>query len=188
MCGRLNITDDPFSRLVSEIAGVQFSAVPNNDLRPTENISVIGGLNHALVQQELSWGIKPDWAKRIIINAQAETVAVKPTFKAAFHNSRVIVPCSGWYEWKGEKGNKQKYLFANPDERPLFMAGIALGDKLVTLTTSPNPQYEEYHHRMPLLLPDDVLELWVFGDATKISSLLITSTHQSLDVQRCLSL
>lgn len=161
MCGRLNITDDPFSRLVSEIVGISFSATPNIDLRPTDNVSVIGGRNNALVQQELSWGIKPDWAKRIIINAQAESVATKPTFKVAFNSNRVIVPCTGWYEWKGEKGSKQKFSFADPYGRPLFMAGIAIEDKLVTLTTKPNEQYKAYHHRMPLLIPADSLISWV---------------------------
>ncbi len=60
---------------------------------------------------DLSWGIKPSWAKRIIINAQAETVSIKPTFTHSFEKHRVIVPCSGWYEWREEQGKKVKYLF-----------------------------------------------------------------------------
>lgn len=174
MCGRLNITDDPFSQAVCDAIGISFASVANSDLRPTENVSVIGASNNAMVQRELNWGIKPDWAKRIIINAQAETVAVKPTFKAAYHTNRVVVPIAGWYEWSGDKANKQKFLFADADQKPLFMAGIALGDKLVTLTTKPNEQCAKYHHRMPLLLANDVIEPWIFGHVALSNTLLCT--------------
>ncbi|MHA2939169.1 SOS response-associated peptidase family protein [Vibrio sp. RC27] len=50
-----------------------------------------------MVQLNLNWGIKPNWAKRLIINALAESVSVKSTFRAVFENSRVVVPCAGWY-------------------------------------------------------------------------------------------
>nr|WP_284676505.1 SOS response-associated peptidase family protein [Vibrio sinus] len=98
MCGRLNVIDDPLPKIVSDMLGSDFSAETNTDLRPTQNVSTVMCLNNALQQVDLQWGIKPDWAKRIIVNAQAETVATKPTFRQAFHISRVVVPCSGWYE------------------------------------------------------------------------------------------
>ncbi|WP_375753770.1 SOS response-associated peptidase [Vibrio sp. HN007] len=185
MCGRLNITDDPFAQLVSEIVGVPFRTKANNDLRPTESVSVFRGEGSTLGQQDLSWGIKPDWAKRVIINAQAESVAVKPTFRNAFQRSRVIVPCSGWYEWSAIDGTKKKYLISDPEHKPLFMAGIALGDKLVTLTTKPNKQYAEYHHRMPLLIPGDALQLWV-QEESALDMLMSEGNEKHFEIQKIL--
>ncbi|MDB1124722.1 SOS response-associated peptidase family protein [Vibrio algarum] len=74
MCGRLNIVDDPLAELVSSALGIRFFSESNTNLSPTERVSVIGKQGDSLQQLELVWGIKPDWATRIIINAQAETV------------------------------------------------------------------------------------------------------------------
>jgi len=174
MCGRLNVIDDPLAQAVSATLGITFYPRTNRDLRPTENVSVIGTEGYSLTQLELLWGIKPDWAKKVIINAQAESVASKPTFRSAFRHHRVIVPVNGWYEWKGEKGKKDKYLFSDPECQPLFIAGIALEQSghLVTLTTQPNSQYAQYHHRMPLLFDSDQLELWLHGGVEDAGQLL----------------
>ncbi|WP_047049752.1 SOS response-associated peptidase [Vibrio mexicanus] len=187
MCGRLNIIDDPLSHMINNLLGIEFSTQTNPDLRPSETVEVIAGQHGELLTQPLKWGIQPEWAKRIIINAQSETVATKPTFSAAFGYNRVIVPCSGWYEWQGAKGSKRKYLFANPDDSPVWMAGIALelGEKLVTLTTQPNLQCSEYHHRMPLLLNDQDLMDWLFGDSGAAKKLLMNRWQAELRIEEC---
>ncbi|WP_197463379.1 SOS response-associated peptidase family protein, partial [Alcanivorax sp. HI0007] len=76
----------------------------------------------------------------------------------AFAESRCLVPCSGWYEWRDEGGpRKEKYHFAAADGNPLLMGGILFpgeeGPKLVTLTITPNQACAEYHHRMPQFVP-----------------------------------
>lgn len=174
MCGRLNVIDDPLCRVVCEKLGINFKTSTNTDLRPTQDVATIGVLHGELKQLDLPWGIKPDWAKRIIINAQAETVSVKPTFAQAFEYNRVIVPCSGWYEWREEQGKKVKYLFSQGEKDVLYLAGIALegGSKLVTLTTKPNHQCSEYHHRMPLLIPSDAIVTWISGTGSEAHQLL----------------
>nr|WP_238398937.1 MULTISPECIES: SOS response-associated peptidase family protein [Shewanella] len=60
----------------------------------------------------------------MLINAQAETVREKKTFAKALKEHRVLVPCSGWYEWRAEGDQKRKYEFYHPDDEPLFMAGV----------------------------------------------------------------
>lgn len=174
MCGRLNVIDDPLSRIVCDQLGINFKTPTNADLKPTQEVSTVGVQNNELVQIDLPWGIKPPWAKRIIINAQAETVAAKPTFSEAFEFNRVVVPCSGWYEWREEQGNKVKYLFSSGNHEPVYIAGIALegGSKLVTLTTKPNEQCNGYHHRMPLLIPDDYVLTWLSRKAEEAFPLL----------------
>lgn len=187
MCGRLNIIDDPLSHMINNLLGIEFSTQTNLDVRPSETVDVIVGQYGELLSQPLKWGIQPEWAKRMIINAQSETVATKPTFSAAFSHHRVIVPCSGWYEWQGAKGSKKKYLFSNPDNSPIWMAGIALeqSSKLVTLTTKPNPQCSKYHHRMPLLLDNQELADWLFADTTVAKKLLTNRWLAELSIQAC---
>ena len=185
MCGRLNIIDDPLTEAVGAVLGITFFPKTNVNLCPTENVSVLGCVGHSIHQLELLWGIKPEWATRVIINAQAESVASKPTFKAAYRHHRVVVPCTGWYEWKGEAGRKHKYLFMDPDKQPLFIAGIALENnhRLVTLTTAPNWQYAAYHNRMPLLINENGLEPWLHGEEEEARELLGIRYMKELDVQ-----
>ncbi len=196
MCGRFNIVDDPLSKITSEILGIEFSTQSNSNACPSEIIQTVclsNGSNQ-LMQQAAQWGIKPNWAKKLLINAQSETVQSKKTFKQAFQLHRCIIPFSGWYEWKTQpSGNKQKYLFEQPG-LPLFMAGIlfdlpvteelplfadldlavkpASQQQLVTLTTSATKQCEPVHHRMPLLIGPDCLERWLKGTADDALTLL----------------
>lgn len=106
MCGRLNVTDDPLARVVSQLVGIDFFPQMNLDLKPTENVSVVAFEAQAYCQKDIKWGTRPEWTKRLIINAQSETVASKPTFRNGFIRRRVIVPCNGWYEWC-ESGGKR---------------------------------------------------------------------------------
>ncbi|TNC80502.1 MAG: DUF159 family protein [Oleiphilus sp.] len=194
MCGRLNVKDDPLSRIVSEALGVPFQAEDNSDLRPTQMVSTLASEpdvsdqasrhKSRITQLDLPWGIKPNWAKRILINAQAESVAVKPTFKRAFASSRCAIPCDGWYEWcvNPESGSKTKYLFTRADHAPVYMAGICINqgpDKpkgLVTLTCAPDPYYARFHHRLPLMLEQSSVADWICGAYASALALLVPPT------------
>jgi len=169
----------PLSKNVSNNLNIQFLAADNRDLRPTQTVSTITSINNHLQQLDTSWGIKPNWAKKLLINAQAESVAEKPTFRKAFTDHRCVIPCSGWYEWSSTQGNgKQKYLFNYEDHEPIYMAGIwytPVDEKppqLVTLTTTPIETCRPYHHRMPLLIPESAVEDWVRLSADKVIGLL----------------
>jgi len=180
MCGRLDIQTTKISIPVSELIGFEFTPVENRDLRPTQQVSTVTSLDNQIQQLNTSWGIKPSWSKKLLINAQAETVSEKPTFRKAFANNRCVVPCSGWYEWSSKEGKeKQKYLFSLENEKPAYMAGIwypSFNDTLpqiVTLTTSPNDTCKQYHHRMPLLISESAIEDWLSLPWHNISPLLM---------------
>lgn len=187
MCGRLNVIEDPLSALVSEALGMPFHTHSNSDLRPTQTLAAVIADNTQtqMRQQAMRWGIHPSWAKKILINAQAETVHQKPTFKRAFHEWRCIVPCSGWYEWSERSGRKQKYLFSHPEGQPLYMAAIAFPHEdvteVVTLTTQPNTQCRAYHHRMPLIIDERCVEDWLFSEA-KALELAALPVHETLQI------
>lgn len=173
MYGRLNVIDDPLSRIVCDQLGIRFSATTNRDLKPTQIVSTVITTDNGLQQLNLPWGTKPHWSKTLLINAQAETAHIKPTFRDAFHSARVVVPCSGWYEWTMVNGKKEKLLFQADDSPVLYMAGLALNNRseLVTLTTAPTPEFAQYHHRMPLVLEGDDIKGWL------VAKLQIASTQ-----------
>jgi len=180
MCGRLDIQTTKISISVSELIGLEFTPVENRDLRPTQKVSTITSIDNRIQQLDTSWGIKPSWSKKLLINAQAETVAEKPTFRKAFADHRCLVPCSGWYEWSSREGKgKQKYLFSLESEKPAYMAGIwypSFDDnppQLVTLTTTPDDTCKQYHHRMPLLISESAIEDWLTLQGSNISPLLM---------------
>jgi putative SOS response-associated peptidase YedK len=152
MCGRINVYGEPLSNAVSSALNIDFNAPTNHDLYPTQTVSTVAFKN-GMHQLDTTWGIKPQWSKKLLINAQSETAAVKQTFKRAFAENRCVVPCSGWYEWSTAAGEgKQKYLFDNLEGSPLYMAGIyypqaEASPELVTLTTKPTELCAKYHHR-----------------------------------------
>ncbi|WP_232771154.1 SOS response-associated peptidase [Colwellia sp. 75C3] len=129
--------DNKHSKIISEFFGCNFSAPSNSNLSPGQTVATLvsKGLSAASAeddknqqspfkQLDSNWGIQPSWSKRLLINAQSETVLTKSTFKEAIKTHRCLIPCSGWYEWRTEGNNKKKYLFSHVNEEPLLMAGI----------------------------------------------------------------
>ncbi|RPH19889.1 MAG: SOS response-associated peptidase [Alteromonadaceae bacterium TMED7] len=180
MCGRFSI-NKAITPIISELFNVDFSAEENFNVSPSQSISTIikGKLNNShesnYSQINALWGIKPTWSKKLIINAQAETVATKPTFKQAFQTQRCLVPCNGWFEWRTEEGKKVKYFFEHANKMPLYMAGILFQHEqteLVTLTTEPNNTCSPYHKRMPALVLARDKDDWFNSPVQELETLL----------------
>ena len=189
MCGRLNVTDSPTAEWVATYLGIDFSTKTNADLRPTQLVSAITKRGVFLEQLNLTWGIKPAWSKKLLINARGETVATTKTFKNAFSQQRCIVPCMGWYEWRDEGGSrKQKYSFTPEDGIPFLMGGIwfETGDlpQLVTLTTYPNERCGQIHNRMPVLISPDKTDLWFNASENEIQPLLEPVSSEFIRIKK----
>lgn len=120
------------------------------------------------------WGYQPPWAKEKglppSINARLETAATKPYFRHMFRLGRVIVPADGWYEWTGEKGNKQPWYIRLKTDRPMFMAAITnfrpftAQDKqvgVVILTAEASGGLVDVHDRRPVVLTPDDARIWM---------------------------
>lgn len=187
MCGRLNVIDDPLNQLVSDMLGLSFNAKTNTDLCPSQQVATLC-YNQQVLQQNANWGIQPDWSKKLLINAKVETVTTKPTFKQAFEFGRCLIPCNGWYEWQTKESGKQKYLFAQQQNRPLFMAGFLYGNyqqaQVVTLTKAANEQCSPYHHRMPLLIDEQDIQTWFLSASHEVISKL-ADNEPKLVIQSC---
>jgi len=141
------------------------------------------------------WGLIPRWAKpdRIpdrTFNARSETVAEKPTFRDAYKKRRCILPVSGYYEWTGEKGNKQPFYFHPEDDSPLLLAGIwetwQFEDNHVetcsVLTKPADRHLSDWHHRMPIFFGREKAKEWIQGDRDNATHLVNQVDSSILDV------
>ena len=123
----------------------------------------------------MKWGLVPPWAKdpaigSQMINARAETVAEKPSFRHVIKYRRCIVPGSGFFDWKHEGKSKQPYYFRMKNGSPLGFAGIweewkapdgSLLDTFSILTTTANELVATVHDRMPVIFPPDEYGTWL---------------------------
>lgn len=185
MCGRLLLTAPP--EAVQRLFG--FLERPN--LEPRYNIApsqaVAAMLRDAAAERHflwMRWGLVPSWAKgersqAPLINARAETVADKPSFRAAFARRRCVVFADGFYEWR-QGGNRQPYCVRLADAAPFALAAIweplAPGVGAQTggpeggcalITTQANARMAAVHHRMPVILTPEEVAAWLDPAASR---------------------
>ncbi len=121
------------------------------------------------------WGLIPPFCKdpaaiSCLINARAETVEHKPSFKNAFKYRRCIIPANGFYEWQNSAGIKQPWYFVPQPEEHFYFAGIwevwhgpdgEQVDSCAIITTSANSLVGKIHQRMPVLIAPDDIKKWL---------------------------
>ena len=147
------------------------------NIAPTQLIPAVLESDGERIIDELRWGLIPSWAKdesigNKLINARAETLAEKPSFRNAFRSHRCIIPASGFYEWaKKGTGAKQPYYFYLKDKDVFGFAGLyeewtnkETGELLETctiITTEANEVLEPVHDRMPVILKAENYDQWL---------------------------
>src|SRR3972149_10014982 len=130
MCGRFTLRT-PASELV-EIFKLLRKAdwTPRYNIAPTQSVAVIRQASEGRELSRMHWGLIPAWSSDPkmggrLINARAETVASKPSFRDAFRKRRCLIPADGFYEWKATGAKtKQPYLITVPDGKPFAFAGL----------------------------------------------------------------
>jgi len=149
----------------------------NFNVAPSQEVCVIVKRNNENWLDMFHWGLVPFWAEDIstgnrMINARAETVATKPSFRNAFMKRRCLIPADGFYEWKGKKGQKQPMFVKLPDDHPFAFAGLwetwhkkddrdFLYISCTIITTVASESLKDIHHRMPVILRPEVYETWL---------------------------
>lgn len=166
MCGRYSLFDEQdnteIQKIVTEVnRNYLDQPIRTGEIFPTNTVPVLLANGSTLTTMPLVWGFPKYQGSGVIINARAETAAEKKTFRDGLFNSRCIIPSTGFYEWDKEK---HKYLFRLPNEQTLYMAGICKEysgvKRYVILTTAANASMEDVHHRMPVILPKDKIQMW----------------------------
>lgn len=179
MCGRYTLKADGRSvAKLFDLAGEsrEFEIEPRYNIAPTQQVAVV--LEDDARERELRmmrWGLIPFWADdpgigSRMINARAETVAEKPSYRSAFKRRRCLIPADGFYEWKKEEGGKQPYHLRLKDGGPFGFAGLwetwsmEGGEELLSttiVTTEPNEVAAEVHNRMPVILRPELYDVWL---------------------------
>ncbi len=177
MCGRFTLTLDP-GDLQQAFPDVQIpdGFSPRYNIAPTQPVAVIA--NQAPGKLDFFvWGLIPSWAKdpeigNRLINARAETLAEKPSFRTAYRRRRCLILADGFYEWQeipGSKGKQPMFIHLK-DHQPFAFAGLwelwnaPDGSQIYSctiITTQPNQLMQPIHNRMPVILPPDAYTRWL---------------------------
>jgi putative SOS response-associated peptidase YedK len=177
MCGRFTLHASP-----EQIAAQFDVAEPERladrfNIAPTQPVGIVR-LDRAASGYEWSlvhWGLIPSWAKEPsigakMINARGETVAEKPSFRAALRRRRCLIPADGFYEWKRTGSSKQPYYIRLNSKELFAFAGLwetwtgPDGSELqscTVITTEPNELMANLHNRMPVILATDNYAEWL---------------------------
>jgi putative SOS response-associated peptidase YedK len=199
MCGRFTQT------ALSEVIAQQFDVAspplfpPRYNIAPSQSVAAIriepGRTTRQLVL--LRWGLIPSWAKdpKIgfhCINAKAETVTEKPSFRAAFKTRRCLVIATGFYGWQVHGRTKQPMWIGLKSHRPFAFAGLweqwqppdgAVIESCTILTTEPNELLRPIHNRMPAILAPTAYDQWLsptFQRAESLKALLRPYSSEEL--------
>lgn len=184
MCGRYEleaVKRDLWERYLIRQEETAETFVPREEVFPT-NVCPVVVPGPELV--ELKWGFEESFAKRPLINARAETILEKPTFREPFLKGRCLVPATAFYEWEEINGKKQRRRIAI-EGLPIFsLAGIRKaypqedGSQLITfsiITTTATQEFAHIHDRMPVILAPEAEALYLdhMQPAQRIRELLV---------------
>ncbi|NLP49135.1 SOS response-associated peptidase [Bacillus sp. RO1] len=176
MCGRFSLTTELHKleeRFFLENTNTLEYSISYNIAPGQPILAIVKGENKNRAGY-LHWGLVPSFAKdkKIgykMINARAETLHEKVSFRKLLERKRCIIPADGFYEWKKQNGDKKPIRFTKTNEQPFAFAG--LWDRWVTkdeemvsctlITTRPNKLVEDVHDRMPVILKEEYEKDWL---------------------------
>ncbi len=201
MCGRYSAagTLSELAKLIDFVCRAPFFA-PRYNIAPRQQAAVIVLEHNQAVLKPMRWGLIPGWAKDEtigdkLINARAETVSEKTSFKKPFNSQRCLVVADGFYEWQLSGRARTPFRFTMKDKSWFCMAG--LWDKWIKpprvgefdfndldetppsrvietfsiITTTANAMVRAVHERMPVIVHPDHLQWWISnrrdGEAVK---------------------
>jgi putative SOS response-associated peptidase YedK len=177
MCGRFTLATPP--EIVAEFfeLAVAPELTSRYNIAPTQPAPAIlvDETNGGRAFRSLHWGLIPTWAKEAsigsrMINARAETLAEKPSFRTAFKRRRCLIATDGFYEWQKLDRGKQPHCIRMADDAVFAMAGLwerwrspdgSQLDSCTIITTEPNELLAPIHDRMPVILAHDRFGEWL---------------------------
>jgi putative SOS response-associated peptidase YedK len=176
MCGRFTLTVDPGELQEAFNVSVPSQYTSRYNIAPSQPVAVIpnDGAPHL---DFFVWGLIPSWAKdpsigNRMINARAETLAEKPSFRTSFRRRRCLVLADGFYEWQKQADGKGKIpmYIQLKSKKPFAFAGLwdlwhaSDGSEIPSctiITTEPNSMMATIHNRMPVILPKESYAFWL---------------------------
>jgi putative SOS response-associated peptidase YedK len=188
MCGRYTLRTSVETLTERfEIDDTPSSIAASYNVAPTQEVATVLVEDGKRKLEMLHWGLIPSWAKdpqvgNRMINARAETVAEKPSYRKAFQEHRCLILADGFYEWQKTDSGKQPYYIRMEDESPFAFAGLweswRNGREIrscTIITTAPNELAASIHNRMPVILDPEDYDMWLdpdFDEREPLTSLL----------------
>lgn len=175
MCGRFNLTASP-EQLAAHF---QLPRLPHFEasynIAPGQKILAVVELeNLRLKAVNLQWGLIPSWTKdskisQHLINARAETLLEKPSFRTAFRQRRCLIPATGFYEWQALADHKQAYHIHRHDNGLFAFAGLwehwqqdnTAIYSCAIITTTATSVMRPIHERMPVIIAETDYRRWL---------------------------
>ena len=179
MCGRYSLVAsiaELEGRFGFDGADVAYS--PSYNVAPTQGVLTVVADSEARRAVCMRWGLIPSWAREAsigsrMINARAETVAEKPSFRTALRQRRCLVLADGFYEWRRTGASKRPTRITMASGEPFAFAGLwdtwrgPLGEAVTSCTiiiTEANDLLRPIHDRMPVILQREGEDLWLDHD------------------------
>lgn len=191
MCGRFAFNPARVDlKTLFDIGRIDTPAETSYNIAPTQPVWAVVQRDGVNTLERMQWGLIPAWAKdpkigSKMINARAETIAEKPSFKRLLKSRRCLILADGFYEWRESGAKRKTPLFVCLESRePFAFAGLfdtwtpPGGEPMNTctiVTTSANELMAAFHHRMPVILAKSDRKLWLdpsFQDTAKLLPLL----------------
>lgn len=196
MCGRYTLRVDAETlQLAFDLTHIPAEYAPRYNIAPTQRVPIIReqGVRE---MQFVQWGLVPSWAKdrsiaHQLINARAETLLEKPSFREAAKARRCLIPCDGFYEWEKTGTAKIPHYIRFADERVFALAGLwetwksPKGETVETctiVTTEPNDLIKPFHHRMAVIVPPQEYDVWLNEASHPAQYMDLLQTHSADDM------
>ncbi len=184
MCGRyVSIEEEElmeFRKIVDEVSKkISENEIKYGEVFPTNNVAVLYSHQNKRILSAAKWGF-PNYKGGVVINARAESVGEKPMFRNSFITRRCVMPAAGYYEWLTDSKTKTKYQIGINNKKIIYLAGLynIFVDKegqrypaTTIITTTPHPDIEFIHNRMPVILSDNNVEKWLDNSITDLGEL-----------------
>ena len=198
MCGRFNsIASGKDFASVYDAQFLTDELSSSFNVAPTTLVYVLHRQDVGRVLDVMSWGLIPSWSKdktraASMINARSETLTEKPSFRNLVSEHRCILPIQGFYEWQNlasetKKPKKQAHYITRVDEQPMTLAGLwtiwkqpdsSLLRTCTIITTEANEILSPIHHRMPVILERDSVDIWLGESKALPHDLLVAAKNE----------
>lgn len=199
MCGRYSlIAEIGQLALRFEFDASGLGEPPRYNVAPTQPVLTVGG-GESRRASYMRWGLVPSGARGVagppLINARAESLAARPSFRTALRERRCLVPADGFYEWRRENGRRLPVRFTLASGEPFAFAGLwdtwrdpggGVVGSCTIITTEANELLRPVHDRMPVILPREVESLWLdegLQDPAALTSLLVPYDADLMDAR-----
>ena len=172
MCGRIVQSSKSTAYADALLATPRVDPPPSYNVCPSQLITICRQMEERELVQ-VTWGLLPFWAKDPktgynTINARAETVATKPTFRQAFRQRRCLIPVDGFYEWR-QSIPKQPFFIHRADSRPFALGGVwehweregQVIESAAIIVTEGNAMMKPIHDRMPVIIDPEDYDRWL---------------------------